>query len=103
VSFFDHNEVVHYEFIAQGQTTVLFEVDEKATVICSEKRPELWPNKWILHHDNATEDDALRVGDFLANKSIKKMDHPPYSPDLAPCDFLALSKITKCSEETMIC
>jgi hypothetical protein len=23
----------------------------------------------------------------LAKKSILKLDHPPYSPDLAPCDF----------------
>jgi hypothetical protein len=27
------------------------------------------------------------LAEFLAKKSITKMDHPPYSPDLAPCDF----------------
>jgi hypothetical protein len=53
------------------------------------KRPELWPDKWILHHENAH--DALRVCEFLAKKSITKMDHPPYSPDSA------LSKIKKMS------
>jgi hypothetical protein len=35
------------------------------------KWPELWPDKWILHHDNAPE-HALRVRKFLAKKSIKK-------------------------------
>jgi len=51
------------------------------------KRPGIWPDKWILHHDNAPAHDALRVCKFLAKNSITKMDHPPYSPDLAPCDF----------------
>jgi len=40
--------------------------------------------------------DALRVGKFLAKNSITKMDHPPYSPDFSPLQFLALSKIKKC-------
>jgi hypothetical protein len=39
------------------------------------KRPELWPDKWILHHDNAPAHDALRVREFLAKKSVVKM--PP--------------------------
>jgi hypothetical protein len=33
------------------------------------------------------------VAEFLAKKSITKLDHPPYSPDLAPCDFGLLPKL----------
>jgi len=36
--FFDHKGIVHYEFIAQGQTTVLFENADKVTGICSEEK-----------------------------------------------------------------
>jgi hypothetical protein len=36
-----------------------------------------------LHHDNALAHDALAVREFLAKKSIMKLDHPPYLPDLA--------------------
>ena len=57
------------------------------------KRPGLWPDKWILHHDNAPAHDALRFHEFLAKNSITKMDHPPYSPDLAPCDFWLFPKL----------
>ena len=57
------------------------------------KRPGLWPDKWTLHHDNAPAHDTLRVCEFLAKNSITKMDHPPYSPDLAPCDFWLFSKL----------
>jgi hypothetical protein len=51
------------------------------------KIPEIWPDKWLLHHDNAPAHDALRVREFLAKKSITKLDHPPYSPDFGPAIF----------------
>jgi hypothetical protein len=58
-----------------------------------QRRPELWPDAWILHNDNASAHDALIVQEFLAKKSILKLDHPPYSPDLAPCDFWPFPKL----------
>jgi len=53
----------------------------------------MWPEKWILHHDNAPAQDALRVREFLAKNSITKIDHPPYSTDLAPCHFWLFPKL----------
>jgi hypothetical protein len=47
------------------------------------KAPKFWPEKWILHHDNALVHDVYRVREFLAKKAISKMGHPSYSPDLA--------------------
>jgi hypothetical protein len=32
-------------------------------------------------------------GSILQKKSILKFDHPPYSPDLAPCDFQLFLKL----------
>jgi hypothetical protein len=46
-----------------------------------------------LHHDNALAHDALAVREFLAKKSIMKLDHPPYLPDLTPCDFWLFPKL----------
>jgi hypothetical protein len=46
-----------------------------------------------LYHDNALGHDALAVREFLAKKSIVKLDHPSYSPDLGPCDFWLLPKL----------
>jgi hypothetical protein len=57
------------------------------------RRPELWSDAWILHHDNDPAHDALSVLEFLAEKSILKLDHPSYSPDLAPCDFWLFLKL----------
>jgi transposase len=55
--------------------------------------PELWPNDWILHYDNASAHKALSVKQFLAQKSITEMGYPPCSPDLALNDFLLFPKI----------
>jgi transposase len=61
------------------------------------KRHELWKNgSWILHHDNAPAHNALSlktVKTFLAKHKIPVLEHPPYSPDLAPCDFFLFPKI----------
>ena len=48
---------------------------------------------WILHHDNAPTHAALSVREFLANKSIACLDHPPYTPDLAPSDIWLIPKL----------
>jgi hypothetical protein len=97
VCFFDHKRRVHYEFIAQGQTNCkskcYMEVLTRLRESGQRKRPRLWPDKWILHHDNAPAHDALRVREFLAKNSITKMDHPAYSPDLALCEFWLFSKL----------
>jgi hypothetical protein len=84
VCFFDHKGIVHYEFIAQGQTLnqqCYMEVLTRLQESVRRKRPGHWPDKWILHHDNAPVHDVLRIHGFLAKNSITKMDHPPNSPD----------------------
>ena len=51
-------------------------------------RQELCSDKsWLLHHDNAPAHKAISVRQLLVKKQIRALDHPPYSPDLAPCDF----------------
>jgi transposase len=49
--------------------------------------------KRILHQDNAPAHNALSMKQFLANHIITVLEHPPYSPDLAPCDFYLFPKI----------
>lgn len=36
---------------------------------------------------------ALSVKQFLAEKQIAVLEHLPYSPDLAPCDFFLFPKV----------
>jgi hypothetical protein len=85
-----------------GESAVLFGSADTVTGICSEEKTQTLAQV-DFRHDNAPAHDVLRVREFLAKKFITKMDHPPYSTDLAPCDFLALSQIKKCPEGTKVC
>ena len=38
--------------------------------------------------------------DYLTKMGIKTVPQPPYSPDLAPCDFWLFPKLTGCCYET---
>ena len=44
----------------------------------------------ILHQDNAPAHRAVATQDMIAKRSFEVLEHPPYSPDLAPCDFFLL-------------
>ena len=91
LTFLDIRGIVHYEFVPTGQTVnqvyyldVLKRLHEKVR----RKRAELFANNsWILHHDNASVHTALSVREFVATKQITVLEHPAYSPDLAPNDF----------------
>ncbi|UYV76616.1 hypothetical protein LAZ67_14001478 [Cordylochernes scorpioides] len=94
--FFDFQGIVHPEFQQQGSTItadaylgVLWRLREAI-------RQELWRRKsWILHHDNAPAHTALKITKFLQDHSTSMFPQPPYSPDLAPCDFFLFGKLKK--------
>jgi hypothetical protein len=67
-----------------------------------QKGPELWPNDWILHHYRMQLTRRCQFKQFLAQKSITEMEHPPYSPDLVPNDFYLFPKINVCLKRTKI-
>ena len=105
VCFFDHKGIVHYEFIAQGQTVnqqCYLEVLTRLWESVRRKRPGLWPDKLIFHHDNAAAHDALRVREFLAKNSVTNWTIHLMRL-ISPLLFLALSKIKECPEGTKIC
>jgi histone-lysine N-methyltransferase SETMAR len=43
--------------------------------------------KVTVHFDNAPIHGTAGVQQTLAMSELVRMEHPPYSPDLAPCDF----------------
>ena len=97
--FFDYRGVVHYEFLPPGQTVnkeYYLSVMRCLREAIRLKRPELWAdNSWFLHHDNAPSHTALVLRDHFAKNSTNIVPQPPYSPDLAPCDFWLFSKLKR--------
>jgi histone-lysine N-methyltransferase SETMAR len=96
IAFFDIEGTIHFEFIPQGQTAnqaYYVEILKRLREAVRIKGPEHWPNDWILRHDNGPAHKALSVKQFLAQKSITEMKHPPYSPDLSPNNLWLFPKI----------
>ena len=94
LTFFYIRGIVHYEFVPTGQTVnqvYYLEVLERLREKVTRKRPELFVNNsWILHQNNAPAHTALSVRQFLATKQITVLEHPAYSPGLAPNDFFSV-------------
>ena len=66
------------------------------------KRPALFKSgQWHFHQDNALVHNSILVTDYLTKMGIKTVRHPPYSPDLAPCDFWLFPKLRGCCYETI--
>jgi hypothetical protein len=40
-----------------------------------------------LHHDNAPSQISFFIGEFLTENNMTVIPHPPYLPDLAPCNL----------------
>ena len=52
------------------------------------KRPALFKSgQWHFHQDNAPVHNSILVTEYLTKMGIQTVSQPPYSPDLAPCDF----------------
>ena len=97
IVFFDVHGIVHLEFLPQSQTinqNVYKDILRRLMRSVREKKRELWETKsWLLHHDNVSAHNALSKRQFLAENNIAVLEQPPYSPDLAPCDFFLFPKL----------
>lgn len=95
--FFDYKGLIHYEFIPEGRAVnkeLYVEVLRRLRDAIRRKRPEKWAeNNWVLLHDNAPAHGSLLVRNYLAKHSVTALEHPPYSPDLAPADFFLFPRL----------
>ena len=57
------------------------------------QRPRTGVRGLLLHHDNASEHTAAVTLDCLAAYDVQLAIHPPYPPDLAPCEWFLFSSI----------
>ena len=68
---------------------------KKVKEFYNKKRPSKgWSGVHLLH-DNASSHKYEAVKSFLASEKVKVLNHPPYSPDLSPCDFFLFPRLKK--------
>ena len=107
--FFDSTGMIYMHWVPTGQTVnkeYYVEVLREFRKRFHQKRPALFISaQWHFHQDNAPVHKSILVTDYLTKKMIKTVPHPPYSPDLAPCDFWLFHKLKKklrgCRYETI--
>jgi len=91
--------VVHSEFVPSGQTVnqaFYLEVLKRLRNSLRQKRPDLWQaGEWFFHHDNAPVHTTLSIRWFLTKNGMTTVFHPPYSPDLASCNFFLFPRMKR--------
>ena len=97
IVFFDVNGVVLNHAVPTGVTVnadyYKDVLQTKLRPAIRKKRPETLAQGVILHHDNAPVHKARAVTELIDRYSWELLDHAPYSPDLAPCDFHLFPKV----------
>jgi histone-lysine N-methyltransferase SETMAR len=57
------------------------------------KRPGMVEQEWWFHWDNVPVHISAVIQQWFAAHSIQQLEHPPYSPDLAPVDFFLFKRV----------
>ena len=94
--FWDAEGILFIDYLEKGKTitgeyysNLLTRLDEKIR----EKRPGLQKKKIIFHQDNAPAHKSVLAMGKLRDLHYELLEHPPYSPDLAPSDFCLFPKL----------
>ncbi len=98
VLFFDQQGIVHREFIRNQTITkqVYLQILKRLMDSIEMRHPKLWRDgDYVIHDDNAPAHRRDVVTNWVNSKHFRTMNHPPYSPDLAPADFWLFPTLKK--------
>ena len=109
IPFFDSTGMIYMHWVPTGQTVnkeYYVEVLREFRKRFHQKKSALFKSgQWHFHEDNVPVHNSIIVIDYLTKMGIKTVPQPPYSPDLAPCDFCLFPKLKEnlrgCRYETI--
>jgi len=94
--FWDAEGILFIDYLEKGKTitgeyysNLLTRLDDKIR----EKRPGLQKKNIIFHQYNASAHKSVLAMGKLRDLHYELLEHPPYSPDLAPSDFCLFPKL----------
>ena len=70
-------------------------IHSKVKAYYKKRRPATGLRGLCLIHHNAPAHKCVLVQDFLKEEKVVQLFHPPYSPDLSPCDFFLFPLLKK--------
>ena len=94
--FWDSHGIILIDYLQKGKTNTgayyaSLPDELKAQIV--EKRPHLQKKKILFHQDNAPSHTSVVAMAKIHELRFELLDHPPYSPDLAPSDFFLFPKL----------
>ncbi len=97
LAFFDAKGLIYTNYMPRWTTVKARYIVEAlgSYLKILKKRPVMAAGEWFLHKDIAPVHTATTITDWLAARSVKMFEHPPYSPDLAPADFFLFPRVKK--------
>jgi len=96
--FWDSQGVIYIDYLEKGKTVTWLYYAELLGRFDAELqkiRPHLVKNKVLFHHDNAPAHTSALAKAKLVELGYELLPHPPYSPDLAPCDLFLFPNLKK--------
>jgi len=88
--FWDSQGVIYIDYLEKGKTVTglcYAELSGRFAAELQKIRPHLAKKKVLFHHDNAPDHTSALAKAKLVEFGYELLPNPPYSPDLAPCDF----------------
>lgn len=89
--WWDVKGIVYMDFLGTKETINAAKYQQQIDRVyeaLKEKRPRMVNrNEVYYHQDNARPHTAKSTIEKIASLGWKLVPHPPYSPDIAPCDF----------------
>ena len=105
IPFFDSTSMIYKHWVPTGQTVnkeYYVEVLREFRKRFLGKRPALFKSgQWHFHQDNAPVHNSILVPHSLIKMNIQTLPHPPYNPNLGPCDFWLFPKLRGWCYETI--
>lgn len=96
--FWDARGIIFIDYLQKGKTingeyyaALLQRLSEEIKT----KRPHLAKKKVLFHHDNAPAHTSMIAMSKIHDLRFELLPHPPYSPDLAPCDYHLFPNLKK--------
>ena len=86
---------VIYNLPQQSTITAQYYIDQVLPQVLEHQAtsaPSRRRSRFSLHHDNTAPHKARPTQQFRKEQGITLLSHPPYSPDLAPCEFWLFPK-----------
>jgi len=96
--FWDQDDIHLTDYLPKGQT-INAEYYSSLLVQLKEKRRGNFTKGVLFLHDNAPAHRAFATQVKLAYLGFQYLDHPPYSPDLAPSEYHPFSGLKKTTTE----